>query len=62
MRDNNNDNPITKEIVGIKNEREILLIKVWWNAAIEKAAKVAMENGEGCCYDIGEAIRNLKVK
>ena len=31
-----------------------------WNEAIEKAACVAMGNGEGCCHDIGEEIRKLK--
>jgi len=31
------DNLITVEMVGIKNEREELLIKLWWNAAIEAA-------------------------
>lgn len=31
------NNLITVEMVGIKNEREELLIKLWWNAAIEAA-------------------------
>ena len=31
-----------------------------WNAAIEAAAKVANENGEGCCWPIADEIRKLK--
>jgi hypothetical protein len=52
------DNPITVEMVGIKNEREELLIKLWWNEAIE-AAILKLEDMNFSKYSIGE-IRKLK--
>ena len=54
----NNDNPIIVEMVGIKDEREELLIKLWWNEAIEAAAKMLDET----CGVAGDDIRELKKK
>ena len=54
MEDNN---PITVEMVGIKDAREELLIKLWWNAAIEECIKVANKyDSYGPAYEM----RSLK--
>lgn len=34
--------------------------EVVWNSAIEAAAKIASNNGEGCTQDIDDMIRKLK--
>lgn len=58
MSDDNN--PITIEMVGIKNEREELLIKLWWNAAIEAAMQICRNRDTFESIILFDRIKELK--
>lgn len=48
----------TVEMLGIKDERDELLAKAWWNLAIETAAKELNTYKDICMA--GDRIRDLK--